>query len=60
MISKSGKYEIYFDGQKVKEIYAHRKPVADFDIAINGSKLTLTSKSYDLDSNDDIGCSIYS
>lgn len=53
--SKSGKYEIYFDGQKVKEIYAHRKPVADFDIAISGSKLTLTSKSYDLDSNDDVG-----
>lgn len=53
--SKSGKYEIYFDGQKVKEIYAHRKPVADFDIAISGSKLTLTSKSYDLDSNDNIG-----
>ena len=53
--SKSGKYEIYFDGQKVKEIYAHRKPVADFDIAISGSKLTLTSKSYDLDSNDNVG-----
>lgn len=53
--SKSGKYEIYFDGQKIKEIYAHRKPASDFDISISGSKLTLASKSYDLNSNDNIG-----
>ncbi len=52
---KPGKYEIYFDGKKVKEIYAHRKPVSDFEINLSGTNLSLTSKSYDLDSNTDLG-----
>ncbi|MGI6095706.1 MAG: InlB B-repeat-containing protein [Lachnospiraceae bacterium] len=52
---KPGKYEISFDNQKVKEVYAHRKPVADFNINIQSGTLTLTSTSYDLDSETDIG-----
>lgn len=52
---KPGKYEIYFDGKKVKEIYAHRKPVSDFEIKLSGTNLSLASKAYDLDSNTDLG-----
>lgn len=52
---KPGKYEIYFDGKKVKEIYAHRKPVSDFEINLSGTNLSLTSKAYDLDSDTDLG-----
>ena len=52
---KPGKYEIYFDGKKVKKIYAHRKPVSDFEINLSGTNLSLTSKAYDLDSNADLG-----
>lgn len=52
---KHGKYEIYFDGKKVKEIYAHRKPISDFEIKLSGTNLSLVSKAYDLDSDTDLG-----
>lgn len=52
---KPGKYEIYFDGKKVKEIYAHRKPISDFEIKLSGTNLSLVSKAYDLDSDTDLG-----
>ena len=46
---KPGKYDIYFADKLVKTIYAHRLPVASFNIGLNGSAITLTSTSYDLD-----------
>ena len=52
---KPGKYEIYFDDQLVKEIYAHRRPVAEFGMQVNGTSVSLNSESYDLDSNENIG-----
>lgn len=52
---KPGKYKIYFDDALVKEIYAHRAPIADFNIGISGTAITLESTSYDLDSQKDTG-----
>ena len=52
---KPGKYEIYFDDQLVKEIYAHRRPVAEFGMQVNGTSVSLNSESYDLDSNENVG-----
>ena len=52
---KPGKYDIYFDDELIKTVYAHRKPIADFTINISGSNLTLTNKSSDLDDTQDIG-----
>ena len=48
---KPGEYIIQFDGEEVKRVYAHRLPIADFSITINGNSLILTSQSKDLDSN---------
>lgn len=52
---KPGRYDIMFDNEKVKEVYVHRKPVADFNIDIKDGNVNLTSTSYDLDSNEDKG-----
>ena len=52
---KPGKYNIYFDDKLKKEVYVHRLPVADFTIKIANKQLTLTSISYDLDKNEDVG-----
>ena len=46
---------IYFDNKSVKDVYAHRKPIADFDIGISGTTLSLTSTSYDLDKSTNKG-----
>lgn len=46
---KPGKYEIFFENRKVKEIYAHRKPVASFNVDIQGTDLTLKDTSFDVD-----------
>ena len=48
---KPGAYNIYFDDMLVKTVYAHRLPVADFTMEINGNNLNLTSTSFDEDSN---------
>ena len=47
---KPGKYDIYFADKLVKTIYVHRIPIASFNIGLNGSVVSLTSTSYDLDS----------
>ena len=52
---KPGKYSIYFDDELVKEVYAHRLPVANFTMKINDTNVSYTSNSYDLDSDNDIG-----
>lgn len=52
---KPGKYDIYFDDQLVKTIYAHRVPSAAFNMKITSGRVELTSASRDLDSNVDIG-----
>lgn len=57
---KPGKYEIYFDDNLVKTIYAHRIPSAAFNMKFqkasgNMMNLTLETASRDYDSNDDIG-----
>lgn len=52
---KPGKYDIYFDDQLVKTIYAHRIPSAAFNMKIISGRVELTSASRDLDSNVDIG-----
>ncbi len=46
---KPGSYKVYYEDELVTEIFAHRRPVASFDMQKNGSSLTLTSTSYDLD-----------
>lgn len=52
---KPGKYDIYFDDQLVKTIYAHRVPSAAFNMKIASGRVELASASRDLDSNVDIG-----
>ena len=52
---KPGAYNIYFDDNLVKTVYAHRLPTADFDINISNKNITLTSSSFDEDNNEDIG-----
>lgn len=47
--SNVGKYSIYCEDKLVKEIYAHRRPVAAFNMVNNGQELSLKSVSYDLD-----------
>lgn len=50
---KPGSYKVYYEDELVTEIFAHRRPVASFDMQKNGSSLTLTSTSYDLDKQSD-------
>ncbi|MDO4282284.1 MAG: MucBP domain-containing protein [Clostridia bacterium] len=52
---KPGEYNIFFDDELVKTVYAHRRPVADFSININNGAISLSSNSFDLDLNKDIG-----
>ena len=52
---KPGAYNIYFDDTLAKTVYAHRLPVADFTMNMQNGNLTLTSNSYDEDSNVDKG-----
>lgn len=52
---KTGQYNIKFDDNLIKEIYIHRKPIADFDLIINDTNITLQSNSYDLDKIDNNG-----
>lgn len=49
---KPGTYKLKFDDADVKTVYAHRLPVAEFMMSISGSNVSLTSCSYDMDSND--------
>ena len=51
VFDKSGKYEIQYRNIPVSptEIFAHRKPFAEIQVARSGNNLTLTSSSYDLD-----------
>ena len=37
--SNVGKYSIYCEDKLVKEIYAHRRPVAAFNMVNNGQEL---------------------
>ena len=46
---KPGSYKVYYEDELITEIFAHRRPVASFDMQKNGSSLTLSSTSYDLD-----------
>ena len=47
---KVGKYTItYQDEGKVAEVYAHRRPKASFSMRLNGTNVTLSSTSSDLD-----------
>lgn len=52
---KPGEYEIYFDDDLVKTVYAHRRPVASFLLGMNDGAITIESNSFDLDSNENIG-----
>ena len=44
-----GKYYIYCEDKLVTEVYAHRRPVATFNMKVAGNQVALTSNSYDLD-----------
>lgn len=44
-----GKYDFYFQGAKVKTVFVHRKPVADFNATITDGKVNYTNLSYDPD-----------
>lgn len=55
VFDKPGKYDVKFDDEVVKTVYAHRLPVADFTIGLNGNNVSLTSSSYDEDSDVDKG-----
>ena len=44
-----GKYYIYCEDKLVTEVYAHRRPVASFNMKVTGTQVTLNSNSYDLD-----------
>lgn len=46
---KVGKYTIYCEDKAVAEVFAHRRPVAAFNMNKSGTTLTLRSQSYDLD-----------
>ncbi len=52
---KPGEYNIYFDDDLVKTVYAHRRPVADFNVNISGGTINIESNSIDLDTETDIG-----
>ena len=53
---KPGKYEIYFGDELAQSVFVHRKPIANFDVKLNTDKtVNLTSTSYDLDSDTNIG-----
>ena len=44
-----GKYTIYCEDRPVIEVFAHRRPVAAFNMKVSGNQITLQSNSYDLD-----------
>lgn len=44
-----GKYTIYCEDRPVIEVFAHRRPVASFNMSVAGNQVTLKSTSYDLD-----------
>lgn len=44
-----GKYSIYCEDELITEVYAHRRPVASFNIKVNGENIEVNSQSYDLD-----------
>lgn len=51
--SKVGKYDIYFEGDRIKTVYVHRKPIAAFSFQVSNNRFTvLQHNSYDLDNND--------
>ena len=48
--TESGKYEIYYQDILVKTVYVHRKPVAKFTVAVDGSyNVSITNQAYDPD-----------
>ena len=46
---KVGKYTISYKDAVVKELYVHRRPVAEFAFKLNGNNVILSSRAYDLD-----------
>ncbi len=44
-----GKYYIYCEDKLITQVYAHRRPVATFNMKVVGNQVALTSNSYDLD-----------
>ena len=52
---KPGAYDICFDDNLIKTVYAHREPVADFSVKLQSNNLSFDSNSYDEDSNVDKG-----
>lgn len=44
-----GKYYIYCEDKLITEVYAHRRPVASFNMNVVGNQISLLSNSYDLD-----------
>ena len=46
---KVGKYTISYKDTVVKELYVHRRPVAEFAFKLNGNNVVINSKAYDLD-----------
>lgn len=54
VFDKPGQYGIYYGEDLVKTVYAHRLPIASFNMTLNSDKtLSLENISYDLDSNED-------
>lgn len=48
--TEAGKYEIYYQDTLAKTVYVHRKPVAGFNISVDGSlNVTITGNAYDPD-----------
>lgn len=46
---KPGSYKVYYEDELITEIFAHRRPVASFNVQLSGGNVTLTSTSSDLD-----------
>lgn len=63
VLDKPGKYELWFGTlhPEPRYIYVHRKPVASYTVAVNGTQVSVTDRSYDLDlqSRADRGISEY-
>ncbi len=56
LFDKVGKYEISFADNIAQTILVHRRPIATFNAKVNNDNtISLTSSSYDLDSNIDTG-----
>jgi len=47
--NRPGYYDIYYENRYLKTVIAHRPPVANFKVELNGAVPTFTSLSYDLD-----------